>query len=176
MAPETRTCDPRRVKAGRNADKPLKGNEVSEKQGENAQMVPKCVPPERWRSHQWHMLEADRDENWHPPQVAYWRAPAGWMGDDLGWSNDFGLSFSSPEEAATEGWRYAGPILQAEKIERLRTVLLQASATLETLHPQAGGDRSFGNYVELWRAMLMEIDAALAETDDVHHTPTGAEP
>jgi len=130
-----------------------------------------CVPPDRWKHHQWHLLEADKEGRWHPPQLPYWRAPAAWMGDGLGWSNDFGLSFDAPQDAAAKGWRYVGPVLPPEKIERLRTVLLQASATLETLHPEAGGDMTHAGYVALWKAMLLEIDAVLTETDNITAPP-----
>ena len=132
-----------------------------------AEVVPKCEPPDGWRAHQWHLLEAEREFGWHPPQPFRWRAPAAWMGDDLGWSNDFGLSWNSPVETAKKGWTYAAPILGPEKIERLRVVLEQASATLETLHPQAGGDMSIANYVGLWKSMLLEIDVALTEIDSM---------
>ena len=58
----------------------------------------------------WHMLEADVEPlGWWPPKTAVWQAPAAWMGGTLGWSNDFGLGFDGPEEAAEKGWRYVGP-------------------------------------------------------------------
>ena len=136
-----------------------------------------CRPPDGWRDHQWHLLEAEREVlGWHPPQVFFWRAPAAWMGDELGWSNDFGLSADSPDEAAAKGWTYAFPILGPEKIEKLRVVLEQASATLETLHPQAGGDMSLWDYVGLWKSMLLEIDATLTEIDSMQPLPPAPEP
>jgi len=74
-------------------------------------MSERCEPPPEWRHMRWHMLEADVEPlGWWPPKTAVWQAPAAWMGDTLGWSNDFGLGFDGPEEAAEKGWRYIAPV------------------------------------------------------------------
>ena len=74
-------------------------------------MSERCEPSPEWRHMRWHMLEADVEPlGWWPPKNAVWQAPAAWMGDTLGWSNDFGLGFDGPEEAAKKGWRYLAPV------------------------------------------------------------------
>ena len=94
-------------------------------------MSERCEPTPEWRHMRWHMLEADVEPlGWWPPKTAVWQAPAAWMGDTLGWSNDFGLGFDGPEEAAEKGWRYIAPVTPPATIAAL-VVALEAVSVLD---------------------------------------------
>lgn len=106
-------------------------------------MSERCEPPPEWRHMRWHMLEADVEPlGWCPPKTAVWQAPAAWMGGTLGWSNDFGLGFDGPEEAAEKGWRYIAPVTPPATVAALVEALVAFSVAIPAVLDAADIDAS----------------------------------